>query len=110
MKQYVTLTGKCEYVALIRPIPFLSGAKIFFIILTDDWEVDSMTDTLYEGLGLDPLKYQNETNKLLLNLLLLSPRLLRYTKFCKYLTEADYRLFMNRDIDRKRLSKENSLP
>lgn len=51
VKQFVTLTGKCEYVSLIRPITPPAGTKIFYVILNDDWEVDSMSQEIYEGFG-----------------------------------------------------------
>lgn len=37
---------------MIRPITPPAGTKIYYIILNDDWEIDSMSEQLYEGLGL----------------------------------------------------------
>lgn len=36
---------------MIRPIPPPAGTITYYIILNDDWEVDSMSQQLYEGLG-----------------------------------------------------------
>ncbi|KAL4476170.1 hypothetical protein ABPG74_009903 [Tetrahymena malaccensis] len=103
VKQYVTTNSRCEYVALIRPIVAPAGIKIYYVILNEEWDIDSMSEGLYESFGISPQQYQNATAKQLLNLLILSPKLIRFTKFAKYLTEQDYKLFQNRDHEKRKL-------
>lgn len=45
------MTGKCEYVAMIRPIKPSAGTEICYIICNEDWDIDSMSEGLYEGFG-----------------------------------------------------------
>jgi len=43
LKLYVTSSGDTEFVALIRPIMNPPGSKVNYLIINEDWEVDSMT-------------------------------------------------------------------
>ncbi|KAL4499680.1 hypothetical protein ABPG72_017220 [Tetrahymena utriculariae] len=106
VKQYVTTNSICEYVALIRPIVPPAGIKIYYIILNEEWDIDSMSEGLYESFGINAQQYQNSTAKQLLNLLILSPKLIRFTKFAKYLTEQDYKLLQNRDYEKRKLTNQ----
>ena len=57
VKQYVTISSKCEYVAMFRPISPPAGTKIYYIIMNEEWEVDSMSEALYEGLEISAMAY-----------------------------------------------------
>ncbi|EGR33918.1 hypothetical protein IMG5_031020 [Ichthyophthirius multifiliis] len=111
VKQFVTLQGNCEYIALIRPIKSPQGLKQLFLILNENWEIDCMSDIIYQALGINPLTYQNEKSKQILNFLLVSPSLLQYTKYIQYTTNIDQYLFqkINEETgDNSQKQEENS--
>lgn len=37
---------------MIRPTIPSAGSKVGYIICNEDWEVDSMSESLYEGFGI----------------------------------------------------------
>lgn len=78
--------------ALLRPVSAQGGTKSNYIVVNEDWEVDIMTENLFQILNIAPSKYTNPKSQLLLNLLFCCPRLMRFTKFAKFLDlyEAEY--------------------
>ena len=111
LKLFVTSSGETEFVALIRPIMNPAGSKVNYLIINEDWEVDSMTQQIYELFMIDAQLYRqhmvqlanfrNEADKnletgrkdnklalanmqttcMVLNLLLVIPKLLKFSKF-----------------------------
>ena len=42
---------------MFRPIYPPAGTKVYYIILNEEWEVDSMSEALYDGLGISAMDY-----------------------------------------------------
>jgi len=42
---------------MFRPISPPAGTKVYYIILNEEWEVDSMSEALYDGLGISAMDY-----------------------------------------------------
>ncbi|EGR32786.1 hypothetical protein IMG5_070680, partial [Ichthyophthirius multifiliis] len=101
VKQYVTLNCKCDYITMIRPVNSYTGRQLNYIILNENWEIDSMSQIFYEILGINPLQYQNPDNKICLNLLILAPKLIQFTKFQKLQTKSDDKIFAANDVNRE---------
>ncbi|EGR29365.1 hypothetical protein IMG5_156920 [Ichthyophthirius multifiliis] len=94
IKQYVTLQGQSQFIALIRPITFFNGRIINFIIFNEDWEIESMSKELFDLFGDSEnkiLKVNNNQNQegIILNLFLVIPKLLQFSRFYEFLTEDD---------------------
>ncbi|EAR94555.2 transmembrane protein, putative (macronuclear) [Tetrahymena thermophila SB210] len=126
LKLFVNLHGIAEFVCLIRPILNPAGSKLNYIIFNDDWEVDSMSQLLYEYFMIDselyrqqmiqlanlklkkeiqnaggkPPQFDNKVstasvlqNGMVLNLLLVIPKLMKFSRLFQFLTIEDQQNF-----------------
>ncbi|KAL4511596.1 hypothetical protein ABPG72_012441 [Tetrahymena utriculariae] len=126
LKLFVNLQGIAEFVCLIRPILNPAGSKLNYIIFNDDWEVDSMSQLLYEYFMIDSELYRQQMiqlanlklkkemqnadgkapmfdnkvstanilqNGMVLNLLLIIPKLMKFSRLFQFLTVEDQQNF-----------------
>ncbi|KAL4500954.1 hypothetical protein ABPG73_013692 [Tetrahymena malaccensis] len=126
LKLFVNLHGIAEFVCLIRPILNPAGSKLNYIIFNDDWEVDSMSQLLYEYFMIDSELYRQQMiqlanlklkkemqnvggkppmfdnkvstanilqNGMVLNLLLVIPKLMKFSRLFQFLTVEDQQNF-----------------
>ncbi len=75
--------------ALLRPIIPIAGTQINYIMFNSDWEVDAMTEGLHSLFKIDSESYQSKNSKMIFNLLTCAPRLLKFTRFNKFLNKDD---------------------
>ena len=50
LKQYININGNFQYIAMIKPISS-TGIQFSYIIMNEDWEIDSMSERLYSLFG-----------------------------------------------------------
>lgn len=60
LKLYLNPRGNLEYVSLIRPILKNEADQTNFIVLNENWEIDSMSHSIWQALNLDPRSYINQ--------------------------------------------------